>query len=133
MRIPTFFAALMSLLALAVASDEFDAATPAPNSRTTTIYTWPLASASPTPLATVAFSPRTLTGSISALSNADSGADELVRVGVLDSKTGGWKGSVTTGALATQEKGVVVTLRVDGKGDVWHVEYAANADAVCFG
>ncbi|KAF8544440.1 hypothetical protein BDD12DRAFT_801138 [Trichophaea hybrida] len=138
MRLQTsLLATFLCLLHLVLGSDEFEvaaAATVPKNLRTTTIYSWPLSASTPTPLGTVSFNPRSLTGTYTPFNAATDALSEseLVRVGIVDAKTGSWiSGSVTTGGLVSRKKGGVgITVRVDGAGNVWHVEFADDAAAV---
>jgi hypothetical protein len=117
MFLPTPLTALLLLLPFLALADEFDAPLPsaAKNARTTTIYAWPLSSASPTPLAEVSFTPRSSAGDYVPLGEFSGSEGELVRVGVDDGKA--W--SVVRGDLLGRGK---VTLRIDNAGEVWGVE-----------
>jgi hypothetical protein len=127
----TLLATFLCLLPQALGSDEFEAAAALPkNLRTSTLYSWPLSASTPTPLATVSFSPRSQTGTYDLINAPPAAPEELVRVGFVDSKTGDWLGSVTTAGLLSRKAGVGITLRADGAGNVWHVEFVEDASAV---
>ena len=135
MRLPELiFSIIVALLPFARA-DEFDDAAAAPlakNLRTTTLYSWPLSAPSPTPIGTVSFAPRAHTGSFKSAGLQTIPSEELVRIGLYDTVTGSWSGSVAAPDLvASVESGVAITLRVDGSGNVWHVELAQDVAAVC--
>jgi hypothetical protein len=128
MRLPTPLTALLLLLPFLALADEFDApvSSVAKNARTTTIYAWPLSSASPTPMAQVSYMPRSSTGDYVPLEKFSGEAGELVRIGVDDGKA--W--SVVRGDLLGRGK---VTLRVDNAGEVWGVEVSDEVGTIIRG
>ncbi|KAL7276926.1 hypothetical protein RUND412_000070 [Rhizina undulata] len=103
----------------AVTADDFADSTV--NTHSVILYRWPLSASSPRPWATVKYNPREGKGSLGDLDSVSAKGDELVRVGVWDGKEDGrWFGSVVLEKVL--EKNPKVVLRVDEKGDVWHVE-----------
>jgi hypothetical protein len=126
MRIPSPFQLLLSFFFIISICSAADAAAGSSlaNLRTSTLYAWPLTAATPTPFAKVTYSARTQTGSYELLPNPSLDDDELVRVGVIDSDK--WTGSVTRARILSRTSGVLVTIWLDAKGDVWHVEFARN-------
>lgn len=87
----------LSFLSGAVRADNLDSETPL-NTRSVTLHKWPLSAASPIPLGTVGYNPRTGTGEFEVVKVAGDvlGDDEVVRVGVWDGKEG-WFGCITAG------------------------------------
>ncbi|KAL0633507.1 hypothetical protein Q9L58_007614 [Maublancomyces gigas] len=133
MRLISLLLPVLSLLSSAVRADGDDGtgSEAPPNTHSVTLHKWPLSLASPIPLGTVGYNPQTKTGDYKvakAVSDVLGGDDEVVRVGVWDGKEG-WFGCVTAGDSLKDPSTAVVTLRLDGAGDVWHVEFSSNSSS----
>lgn len=103
------------------------------STHTVTIYAWPLSAPSPTPYLDIKYDPTTLQTAISkahspSIAVSDDDADDsLVRVGLWDQSSKGWRGVVTgASGFSGKEFTRTVSLHLDGRGDVWHVGFKAG-------
>lgn len=95
--------------------------------RSVAIQVWPLESTQPQQLAQVTYNPSTLTSTVSALSPPQGPyqSENLVRVGLYDSKTSDWRGIVTSAASFDTKYQQKISLHLDDDGSVWHVGFSA--------
>ncbi|KAI9820329.1 MAG: hypothetical protein M1827_005951 [Pycnora praestabilis] len=103
---------------------------PAALDRTTTVYYWPLASPSPLALAQVKYNAETLETGIAAYPSLpyvkSPPPNDLVRIGLYDSSTKVWRGSVTAAESFKEGYQGLITLHLDNEGGVRHVGYRAS-------
>lgn len=106
---------------------------------TLALYAWPLSSPSPSPLATIQYTPPSLPSSTSPSTAIpakadtwtpprldDANGDDLIRIGLYDAKTKSWTGVVTSAASLVPGLEKKVTLRVDAEGQVWGLSFVAG-------
>ncbi len=93
------------------------------------LYYWPLSKPSPSPLAQIWYSTTTQVTSVDKFSppspKSFSADDDVIRIGLYDATTKEWSGIVTSIASFRVEHQGAVTLHLDAKGEVWHVDYRA--------
>lgn len=103
---------------------------------TATLYAWPLAAPSPTPLATINYSVSPANASATVASYtaarvpapvpADDAAAALIRVGLYDAASKRWTGVATAARSFAPGVRRRVRLFVDGEGEAWGVGFAAG-------
>ncbi|KAF3910453.1 hypothetical protein ABW20_dc0107788 [Dactylellina cionopaga] len=89
---------------------------------------WPLSAGDDTkqqiPLGMIRYAPGTLTASFNPMLGGDPAKQgEAYRVGVM--KGGKWVGSVRSGKMLQLDVATTITLHIDEKGEIFHVEYDA--------
>ena len=118
---------MFSLFAAAIFASLSLAAAPLPSS--VTVWTWPLASTSPAPLATINYDPSSLnTTTVGYTPPTDlSDPQTFVRVGLYDPELGvsSWTGSATTSASFDPKAQHQISLSLDKTGAVQSVSFHA--------
>lgn len=128
---------VFSLLILAYTTTVTLAATSLPFS--TSIYSWPLASETPTLLAGISYDPTTLATSLDSYhSPKTSGADnDLLRLGLYNKDTKEWTGTLTSlsslpaSSSDTTAKNTTLTLHLSPSNptEIYHVSLASSSSA----
>lgn len=100
-----------------------------PPDRAVKLYYWPLSKTSPSPFAQIRYSTTSQASSVDKYSppapKSFSADDDVIRIGLYDATTKEWSGIVTSTASFKDEHQGAVILHLDGKGEVWHVDYRA--------
>lgn len=119
----------------------FSASSP-PN--TVTIWTWPLSTSSPAPLATINYDPSSLNSSVAAYTPPKDlpltppptpgslDQNSLVRVGLYDPKAGtsSWRGTVTHASSFNPKHQHQLSLTLDSSGSPFSVSFTAFAEQI---
>ncbi|ORY14799.1 hypothetical protein BCR34DRAFT_479039 [Clohesyomyces aquaticus] len=83
----------------------------------------------PIPLAQIDYDVSTSTGTVSSYTppTGSYNADHLLRIGLSDSKSGHWRGVVTSAASFAEEYKKKFTIHVDEKGEIYHIGFGTSA------
>ncbi|KAI9695252.1 MAG: hypothetical protein M1820_008771 [Bogoriella megaspora] len=91
-----------------------------------TVYAYPTSASKPHPLAEISYNPQSLSATAKNYrSPALNSPEELVRVGLLDSKTSEWTGIVAAGSNFAEGHSRTLVLHLDVDGRPFHVSFSA--------
>lgn len=91
------------------------------------VYAWPIAESKPQVLAEVTYDPKSLTASVKKYHGlSPTVTQDLVRVGLYDSKTKDWTGIVTSGSQFKNGGMKTLTLHLDHDGNPFYVGFGAT-------
>ncbi|KAI9689766.1 MAG: hypothetical protein M1822_009648 [Bathelium mastoideum] len=121
MRLFATFPIVSTLLAPVLASEA--------TKQQVTVYAWPLSASKPQVLAEVTYDTQSLSARAQKYHQpAPVSAEELVRVGLYDTKTADWVGVVTSGSqFVGNNREKTLTLHLDQDGRPFHVGFGASA------
>lgn len=112
-----------SYLSISVVAQEVN------NDQAVTLWSWPLSSSSPLPLAEISYNANTTSSSVAKYTPPQISytPDDYVRVGLYNHKTSEWRGVLTSAASFDLKYQRKVELLVDENGQAYHVGFQALA------